>query len=738
MRLKPSEKLIAIILVALLAYFGIGYLYLSFTLLRKPPRVENIVGIVRIDGYIVSSEVARECISIIHRAAANESIKAVVLVVDSRGGYADYVEQIYLDLLELKEKKVLVASIITALSGGYYIAVAADYIFAHPTSFVGNVGVVGTGPPVLVPSEYVLETGPFKATGFSALLFPYNLSRALENFASAVEAGRGERLKLTSKELRMGLIYLGVEALNVGLVDEIGSIQKAIDKAAERAGLKEYEVVELRPQGNSHGFLQTNHNYTYAESITLETLNKLHTPPAIHFIYLSPFAITQSSTTMVFSNTPASAGGDVLVDVSHGNIVSWWHLDILIAELAKRNVTTGFISSWKDIESRLDGATCLIIASPTEAYSMEECEKIRSFVDKGGILLLFFDPAWEYVGGQGLHQGIIGPINSLSHIFGLTFAKGYVYNEYENFGMYRNIYVKNFANSPLTQNLSKLVFFTATHIYSMNTGVAWSSEYTYSSVGEKAGNYTLIALANRGNGTVAAFGDLTFLSEPWCYVEDNYQVILNLVSLITEAKSRVPPKVSKVEGKITRPELPVGTKKIYTQWVDGERSTVSWLKVSEEEVLIERLNITYHYYYVNGSLTGWSANNMSATYEIPIPEAPYPLTGGKRWGHETGYILKIDGEEVQGYLLTEEEVVGFEEVASEEGIKYFCAKVKYRTVDRFTMNETKVTVISTGYYWVSSQVGDVKDDVVAITYIDSTPYKVEMRKMLLRSVHMGG
>lgn len=541
MSLKPSKKLITIILIALLAGFGVGYLYSSFTLPKEPPRIRNIIGIVRIDGYIESPEVVHQHIDVIHQAIANESIKAVVLLVDSGGGYADYIEQIYLDLLELKERKVLIASLITALSGGYYIAVAADYIYAHPTSLVGNIGLIGTGPPILMPSEYALETGPYKATGFSRLLFPYNLSHALENFVSAVELGRGNRLKLTSIELRRGLIYLGVEALNAGLVDEIGSLQKAIDDVAMRAGLKEYEAVELRPRGSAYGLLQTYHNYTAIESMTLETLNQLHTPPAIHYIYLSPQAITQSSSLMEVSNAPTNTGGDVLVDISHGNMISWWNMDILIAELAKRNVTVGFTTSWKDIESRLDKAACLIIASPTEAYSMEECERIESFVDRGGLLLLFFDPAWEYISEQGLHQGIIGPINSLSHKFSLTFAKGYLYNEYENFGIYRNIYVKNFADSPLTQNLNTLVFFTATHIYSTNKAVAWSSDYTYSSIGERADNYTVIALVNRGKGTVAAFGDLTFLSEPWCHVEDNYQLILNLASLIKEAKIETRP-----------------------------------------------------------------------------------------------------------------------------------------------------------------------------------------------------
>jgi hypothetical protein len=152
-------------------------------------------------------------------------------------------------------------------------------------------------------------------------------------------------------------------------------------------------------------------------------------------------------------------------------------------------------------------------------------------VHNGGMLLLFFDPAYEYIDIQTLLE----PINSLSTQFGLTFAKGYLYNENEYYGIYRNIYVRNFAKCSLTQNLTSLIFFTATHIYSLNKGIAWTSKETYSSIAERTENYTVIALVKE-NGTVIAFGDLTFLREPYCYLEDNYKLIQNLASIIAKAK----------------------------------------------------------------------------------------------------------------------------------------------------------------------------------------------------------
>ena len=75
---------------------------------------KNVVGIIRIEGYIVEPTAVNRYINLINEALLNESIKGVVLVIDSGGGYADYVEEIYSDLLELNNSKPLVASVVRA------------------------------------------------------------------------------------------------------------------------------------------------------------------------------------------------------------------------------------------------------------------------------------------------------------------------------------------------------------------------------------------------------------------------------------------------------------------------------------------------------------------------------------------------------------------------------------------------------------------------------------------------
>ncbi|MEM1509641.1 MAG: S49 family peptidase [Thermofilaceae archaeon] len=498
----------------------------SYLVLREK---SGYVGVIHVKGYVLSSESADSVTSAIMKASTNSSIKAVVVVIDSFGGSANYVEQIYLNLKGLRGKKPVVALAVNALSGGYYIAAAADYVFVHPTSFIGSVGVVSTAPPLLVPSEQTLETGAYKHTGFSRLLFYYNLSRALDAFIGAIEEGRGSRLRASREELSKGLVYLGKEAVAIGLADQIGSLEQALSEAARRAGLLSYEVVEVTgriAQGSGY--------YTWS-NVTASLLEELQPPPALYYIYLGARGLVDSgqpaAQVPVATGTPAQ----VLVDLSHGNRVSWWNLDALIAELAEINSTVNFVKTWYELETLLNNSTCLIVAAPTLPYMGKEIEKVEHFVKNGGVLILLFDPSIEYVGLEGISAYITAPINTLAERFGLTFAYGFLYNEKEHLGIYRNIYVSEFAEDELFKDVHTITLFTATHIRS-GSGIAWTSNSTFSSSAEKVGRYAIIARDRYGKGEIIALGDITIFSEPFCYVEDNYRFIRNLAEFIVKSK----------------------------------------------------------------------------------------------------------------------------------------------------------------------------------------------------------
>jgi len=733
-----KKLVVAMALVSILLVSGLGYMFWSGA--KNAER--EIVGVISVEGPIISSQTAVRITEAINHAIFNTSVKAVVLRIDSPGGYAHLIEQIYLDALEMKAKKPIIASVASALSGGYYIAVAADYIYAHPAAMVGNVGVIGTGPQSLIPSETVMESGPFKATGFSKLLFPFNLSHALDSFASAVENGRENRLKLSSNELRRGMVYMGTEAVRKGLVDEVGSLQKAAERAATEAGLTEYEIVEIHP-AYAYGRISNRSNVTQVEwrDITVDILNRLNPPPAVYYLYLPSGAYVQSLATLeqtvddmaTNETTGVTDRGAVVVDISHGNRISSWELDILMAELVKRDMMLSFAATWDAVNSSLASASGLIIAAPTEPYSAKERERIKEFVEDGRMLLLFSDPAMEYLEVPAL----LGPINSMAKQFGLTFAKGYLYNEEEHYGLYRNIYVRQFPNTSLTGTLDTIVLFTATHVRSNGLEAALTSSDTYSSAAEMKGSYAPIAVGKL-NGTVAAFGDLTFMIEPYCYVEDNYELILNMVSALGEVEVVVEEEPEEVEYNITEPEFPVGSVKIYTEEIDGEQHQVTWTRVSENETRVERPDKTIQFYYDEAdSLLRYVSDGMEATYDDPIPPAPYPLVEGKGWEYASNFTLILDGETIRGRLSGKEEVVDFQVVKAGDGENYLCAKVSLQEKEWIMRGENNLTAVTTGYSWGSSEAGHVKSELVIRYYMDDIFMDEETKRMMLTSIQKG-
>jgi len=739
-RLNLTNRLIITMALACVVFgASVGYLLFKSQLVpatdNGEPTDGNLVGVIHIEGSITSSDGTGGVTEAINEAISNSSLKAVVLRIDSPGGYAQLVEQIYLDVLELREEKPVVASIVTALSGGYYVAVGAEYIYTHPSSMVGNVGVLGTGPQTLMPSELNLETGPYKVTGFSKLNFPFNLSAAFDSFAGAVGEGRGDRLKISQLELREGKVYMGTEAVDAGLADALGGFQTALDHAASLAGLEEYDVVDIEMGDGTNG-LETYYNGTAVNwrDLTLATLNELNPPPAVYYLYLPPMAYEAPEISLISAedgdDETVFTRGQVIVDLSHGNGVSSWVFDLLSAELAMRGVYLGYGDTWEEVEGALEASSCLIVAAPTQDYSLEEFRAIDDFVNQGRMLLMFYDPAAEF------SQSTIplGSINSLAHRWGLSFGKGYLYNMEENYGLYRNIYLREFVDNNLTGGLDSMVLFTSTYLHSTDSDAAWTTSDTYSSVAERAGVYVPISVITKGNGTVAAFGDLSFMMEPYSYVEDNHGLVLNLAKEISDIWIPLFEEPEEPEYNITEPDLPVGTQKLYYETVDGKEESVWWLRTAEDESVVERPDrVTTYYYNEAGELLSWEYGNVSLTYHSPLPDWDYPLTEGKAWSLRVGYNLTVYDVEMTGLLLETGEVVGFETLVVRDEI-YQCAKVHVTDLDELDSLGENWTTVTNQYIWVSTEVGLVRSESMSYLYIDGTFMDEEERILQLQDV----
>ncbi|MGD8969066.1 MAG: signal peptide peptidase SppA [Anaerolineae bacterium] len=199
--------------------------------------------------------------ALLDQANASAPVKAVVVRVNSPGGSVVASDEIYHALLSF-DKPVVISMGESAASGGYYIACAGDHVIAHPDTLTGSIGVIsqfltfeGLLDKIGVDAV-VITTGPRKDIGspFREMteeekeLWREILDQVYEDFVAVVVEAR-ELPEETVRELADGRVYTGEQARALGLVDDVGTRQAAIDKAAELGGIAgEPRVIELKPQ----------------------------------------------------------------------------------------------------------------------------------------------------------------------------------------------------------------------------------------------------------------------------------------------------------------------------------------------------------------------------------------------------------------------------------------------------------------------------------------------------------
>jgi protease-4 len=187
----------------------------------------------------------------------DDDVKAVVLRVNSPGGSAYASEQIWHAVDQLKAKKPVVVSMGGyAASGGYYISSGANYIYAEPTTITGSIGIFGMFPDVsgLLTEKLGVkfdEVKTNKHSVFGTMSRPFNaeelamletyVGRGYELFRKRVADGRKQKVEAI-EEIAQGRVWLGTDALNIKLVDALGSLDDAVAKAAQLAKLKEYHT----------------------------------------------------------------------------------------------------------------------------------------------------------------------------------------------------------------------------------------------------------------------------------------------------------------------------------------------------------------------------------------------------------------------------------------------------------------------------------------------------------------
>jgi protease IV len=261
-----------------------GFLVLCLVaglLLARLLAPQPLVGVVRFAAAI-DFTTTNQLVNLIEEARQDDQIAAVVLEITSPGGYATSSESIYYSLLKLREQKPLVVVIDgLAVSGGYYMAAAANRIYAPSSSYVGNIGTRGPRPsdPYLTPDE--LSSGPYKLSGGDRFDRIRQLDLVAEAFIQNVVHQRKHSvdnpLTIDAETISEARIYLGSEAVAIGMVDYEGGRTDAIMGAAELAGVHNYGVVDLWKYLNQPATFQL--NYQAAVKQMVETA-----PPGVIFL----------------------------------------------------------------------------------------------------------------------------------------------------------------------------------------------------------------------------------------------------------------------------------------------------------------------------------------------------------------------------------------------------------------------------------------------------------------------
>ncbi len=219
------------------------------------------IALLTLEGTIFRS---REVLEILDEYGRDDSIRAVVVRINSPGGGVGASQEIYSELLRLRArgKKVVSSLGAVAASGGYYIACASDKIFANPGTITGSIGVIIEVSNVeellkkLGMRVDVIKSGAHKDLGSPVRplteadrkILQRLIDDSYEQFVRAVAKGR-RMLPERVQELADGRIISGERAKAEGLVDELGNLKDAIRAAAEMSGIPgEPLVVERRPR----------------------------------------------------------------------------------------------------------------------------------------------------------------------------------------------------------------------------------------------------------------------------------------------------------------------------------------------------------------------------------------------------------------------------------------------------------------------------------------------------------
>lgn len=235
-------SVVALAILGMSMFFALGARSTDFEFGEK-------VGIIEIKGVIAD---AKQVLHHLKRFREDDSIKSIVIRIDSPGGAVGPSQEIYREVRKTSAKKKVVASMgAIAASGGYYVAAGSDGIVANPGTITGSIGVLMgfTNYEQLLQKiglvPIVVKSGEYKDMGSPVRQMTAAEQQILENFAKKIhmqfimDIVKGRKMDQAKVEaLADGRIFTGKESIDLGLVDRIGNLEDAIEWAGQLGGIK--------------------------------------------------------------------------------------------------------------------------------------------------------------------------------------------------------------------------------------------------------------------------------------------------------------------------------------------------------------------------------------------------------------------------------------------------------------------------------------------------------------------
>ncbi len=287
-----------LILIGLIAIFASGHRMVLIEQVIQAGDRANKIAVINLNG-IITGQQAQDIYSQIKAATDDETVKGLILRINSPGGAVFASDEIYHEILRYREKtqKPVVSFMRgVAASGGYYAAVACDQIVAEPTTITGSIGVImgymvlqelledklGIKPVVVKSGEKKDWPSSFRPPTPEQLKYLEDklISPAYERFVKVIADGRDKLSIDDVKHLGDGSIYPAQEALDEKLIDSIGYLDDAVELVSDMAGIEKPHVIEYRKPFSLSGLLGAQSKSLF--NIDRNTIYEMSTPELLY------------------------------------------------------------------------------------------------------------------------------------------------------------------------------------------------------------------------------------------------------------------------------------------------------------------------------------------------------------------------------------------------------------------------------------------------------------------------